>query len=772
MLKIGGIAGLATTLLLGILSLEGQDGDKGAYEFHRVNSKMDTWYQVKDGDEQIGFAHTAIDPYGKDGLIEFVQDLTAEFITGRHRMLSEKVSAKYRVTEADNPKKGPGQPPKLVKLDFASFEWVYSFGGSTSKAVLDQSELKITLSDGTEKTESLKDKANLYFHPDLALLALVQQGTLMTQATHRVSVVVPTERGLALQQLDIRVIGPETRRYMGLLSRVIRVTVDKPPEMFNIKDWYIDSFGRVLEYHTRTNQVVLMERDEQWARLPAEPIDTWYRVVLATGSQERTVGFMRSLIKPVDGGIEVTERGQINVGLLEAVYGWYREGSATLDGRFEVSRYEALETFAQEKASRKVEGTAVRVQLPGEPPITVPRGEKNAVTVSLALLGIVQRGELFAGPKHTFKIVSGKTVEEIELEVVGATRREFLGVPTYVVHTRVFLGRHKVAEKEQDVYVDMYTDKFGRLMEQDAPLEPGRPERLRLIVSKDELDAKGLKGEIPLPSTGQRNPFDKWMVLKPVKPLPKPPEAPNYAAELAGLFRDVDDAAKQLLEARDEDLARFVARYENVKAKFWEKYREVPDPKPFRVRQLHGNMQALEERMQKELEKKWEKIIRARVKGKLEQLKEAIEKESSDRAKALVAELEKELTDAGVQKYPDLVKEVQEAVDRARKQLIIIEVKEKMRKVEVNVTAIAWEMEVVVKPVTIRVPVTGIEWTEPVRLMKPDAYAVIDGRVYTVGDPITVKDLTLSVGEITKDTVKLTFTVGKETLEKTFYLHK
>ncbi len=358
--------------------------------------------------------------------------------------------------------------------------------------------------------------------------------------------------------------------------------------------------------------------------------------------------------------------------------------------------------------------------------------------VFLMFVALRQNGNLARGGTRKVSLFhvqpDGKSpVAEVQLEIREMVKREYLGKKDVSV-TRVGYLKPPPAISRDAEWQEAFVDKYGRIVEQTS--RGG----IRWIMVKGEEEALG-KGTT-LRQGARRDPFRKDLAFTPLKGkegeggpgVAKGPKPPANEAEFRGRLDEAKKKLEELRRAKEENreadgdqLYQDLLEYHAALRK---SHQEKPQPQEL-ARQMDDIRRAAEEI--------WQGAERMMRKLRLVYVKtvEHFEKDQCDEMAKGIEELKKGQDRKELQDTPQLlelgtwVARVEPLLTKCRTRL------ELARKKVVLTGTVAYE-EWMLQPVDAGVFVFGHQagGGQEVRFIKPSRMAVINGKVYRVGDVV------------------------------------
>lgn len=758
----------ASCLVLGLVGQDKRPPQPGQpSDFLGLNSKLSATYSITKFDKKLGGANVLIDPYygqrqnPKSDEVSYKQILTFEETMmegGNERIfnLSSETSARFN-----------------DKWDLTSFVFEYRFAGEVYKAAYEpekQAEVFIE-KKGQANPVKLAPSAKevlVGFTPEICFLQLVQTKRLQGDTRHKFLLVLPADRDMVLQEVQFRSLGPETRRYADRLINVHHFIVEEPPEFFSLRHFYVDGYGRLLEYTTSDETRVFLSSETQFTRCDKE-LDTWYKLiyVIPQNQDERHIGWFNSTLTPDANGLTYKAERILKRTFLEVVRDFRETWNIALTPTYQVEKMTYTRSFAttELKAEYNAQTRKVTYVLNdgAESSVEVPPERNFYGTVDLAAFVLAQKEELLKANLHSATVLDpdSRNVSTVSIALKGAVLRDYLEGRVYTLQTQVAV--------EDEVRAEIYLDKYGRAMEvslKERQNMQGRDiirDGLRTIVTRSSLTAKGGAKE-PTPPSVFSNPFSRKTLETTVPPWQRKLEEleRGYSA-LNKLWQKMQDAIKtgnkpeirELYPKVKEALERFhilLADYSK------EVERQTGDV------EVDGRVPLWEEQAKKiavELEGVIDKgeAVETQFKALLEKVVGLLKQNKLTDAQNLVDDIE------AIIDHPDAPPPMRQRMlkqwEPVKAWMTDLEIEIRLSRVNFEIPAIAWELDNIERPVRVRFDLfgSGLDYKDTIKVARVRAYAVMNNKIYREGDTVEAEGLKLTVSRIEKD--KVTVKVGR-----------
>jgi hypothetical protein len=349
----------------------------------------------------------------------------------------------------------------------------------------------------------------------------------------------------------------------------------------------------------------------------------------------------------------------------------------------------------------------------------------------LMFISLRQNGKLSkAGPQNALLFApreddKGPTAQ-VQLEVHEVVKREYLGKKDVPVTRVTYLKPPPAATRDAEL-VETFVDKFGRIVEETT--RGG----VRRILVKDEIEAVG-RNERVRPGA-RRDPFrkDLAMTFNPAvvksddhrEPTPNP-------NDMAATFTRMEALIEELRKAKEEKL--------DVEGqKSYERFLEIQSA----IRNLNLAKPLLPEQMarvdslRKQAEEVWGGLDRLMKNLQANYVKviDAYNRDDSDQMEQGIAEFKKAQTRRELEDQPQLsqvlkwIGELEPLVGKCRTRI-------ELGKKKIVVTGTMLHEDAKILPVDVSVNVFGhqVGGIQDVRFIKPNRIAVVNDKMYRVGD--------------------------------------
>jgi hypothetical protein len=350
----------------------------------------------------------------------------------------------------------------------------------------------------------------------------------------------------------------------------------------------------------------------------------------------------------------------------------------------------------------------------------------------LMFISLRQNGKLSkAGPQNAL-LFSPREDEktptaQVQLEVHEVVKREYMGKKDVPV-TRVTYLKPPPASTRDAELVETFVDKFGRIVEEST--RGG----VRRILVKDEIEAVG-KNERVRPGA-RRDPFRKDLAMYYNPSTAKPDERSKEAApdpnNMAATFTRMEALIEELRKAKDEKL--------DVEGqKSYERFLEIQSA----VRNLNAakplppEQMARVDSLRKQAEEVWGGIERLMKSLQATYVKviDAYNKDDSEQMELGIGEFKKAQSRREFEDQPQLsqvlkwIGELEPLVGKCRTRI-------ELGKKKIVVTGTLLHEDSQILPVDVSVNVFGhqVGGIQEVRFIKPNRIAVINDKMYRVGD--------------------------------------
>lgn len=333
-----------------------------------------------------------------------------------------------------------------------------------------------------------------------------------------------------------------------------------------------------------------------------------------------------------------------------------------------------------------------------------------------------QRAILFS-PREDDKMPTA----EIQLEVHDVVKREYMGKKDVPVTRVSYLKPPPAATRDAEL-METFVDKFGRIVEETT--RGG----VRRVLVKDEIEAVG-KNERVRPGA-RRDPFRKDLALlynpkalTEVKaPLDPAPTLEGMSATFKKMEELIEELKKAREEKRDEEGQKTYERFLDLQAGV----RNLNAQKPLPPEQM-----ARIESLRKQAEDAWGGIDRLmkQLQGRYVSVIEAYNRDEADQMEAGIAEFKKAQNRKELEDQPQLsqvlkwIGELEPLVGKCKTRI-------ELGRKRLVLTGTLLHEDAQMLPLDASVSVFGhqVGGTQQVRFIKPNRIAVINEKMYRVGD--------------------------------------
>ena len=353
----------------------------------------------------------------------------------------------------------------------------------------------------------------------------------------------------------------------------------------------------------------------------------------------------------------------------------------------------------------------------------------------LMFISLRQNGKLSKPGTHRARLFSPRDdhqepIAEVQLEVHDFIKREYMGKKDIPVTKVTYLKPPPAANRDAEL-VETYVDKFGRIVEE---IHRGG---MRRILVKDEIEAVG-KNERVRPGA-RRDPFRKDLAMY-YNPRAAtggagpdkidPPDPSNMAATFSKLENLIEELRKAKEEKRDEEGSKHYERFLDIQASV----RALNLQKPLPPEQL-----ARIEALRRQAEEVWggiERLMKT-LQASYIRVIEAYNKDACDAMETGIAEIKKGQTRKELDDQPQLsqvlrwIGELEPLVAKCKTRL-------ELGKKKVVVTGTVLHEDSQMIPVDVSINFLGhqVGGVQEVRFIKPNRIAVINDKMYRVGDVV------------------------------------
>jgi hypothetical protein len=778
------VSGLAAWLLAAAAWAQGEAPPRPRQpgegpELLNLNSKLSGVYNITRFDKKLGNCSVLIDPYYGQS-----QPTRTDEASYRHNLnfadtfQEGGVDRPFNITSETNARLSRG-----AKSEVTYFEFRYEFAGNVLKASYDAVRTPgqvLKEVNGVITPAKLEPAAGtiLAFTPELGFMQLVQNKLLYQDTKFKFLLVLPSDKELVVKELQMRVIGPEERRYTDQLMSVYHLVVDDTkenplPEFFSIRHFYIDGYGRVLEYSTVDETRIFLATETQFTKVD-RPLETWYKniYVIPQNQEERHIGWFSSNIELRAEGLKYKAERILKRVMLEVIRDHQESWEIVLTPAYQIESLAYTRSFAGSgiKAEYKAQTKKVLYSTLDGKPVSeaeVPPEQSFYGTIDLAMFILVQKEELLKANIHSAVVIDpdNRTVVPISISQKGVSRRDYLDAKFYCLQTQIMV--------DEEVRAEIYLDKYGRALElswKEKYKEGGGGEQvrdgLRTIVTKNHLTAMGGAKE-PTPPSVFLNPMTRKSTTVEVLPhVQKFQELERSYTAMRKVWEPIDRAIKTQNPTEVEELfPRLKEAFEKFLKTLGE-YRGMLDAakgieEEARVPVWESSARKWYTDAEKRIDKS--NAVLQQFNLILGRVIQAIKERKVDEAKKMVPEIGRllESPDANPQARQSMAnrwKPVLQALED-------LEIEIKLDRVEFDIPAIAWEMDYVERPFGVKFDLfgSGLELAGQTKIARVRAACVISNKFYREGDVIEAEGLKLTVSKIAKD--KVTVKISRFTKE-------
>jgi len=360
----------------------------------------------------------------------------------------------------------------------------------------------------------------------------------------------------------------------------------------------------------------------------------------------------------------------------------------------------------------------------------------------LMFVSLRQNGKLSKASTHRARLFSPRDddrepISEVQLEVHDFVKREYMGKKDVTVTKVTYLKPPPAVNRDAEL-IETYIDKFGRIVEE---VTRGG---VRRVLVKDEIEAVG-KNERVRPGA-RRDPFrkDLAMFYNPKaaagaggKEIIDPPDPNNMAATFTKLENIIEELRKAKEEKRDEDGAKLYDRFLDIQASV----RALNLQKPLPPEQL-----ARVDSLRKQAEEVWggiERLMKT-LQAAYVRVIEAYNKDACETMETGIGEFKKAQTRKELEDQPQLsqvlkwIGELEPLVAKCKTRI-------ELGKKKIVVTGTMLHEDAQLIPVDMSINFLGhqVGGIQEVRFIKPNRIAVINDKMYRVGDVVEVEGVRL-----------------------------
>lgn len=366
-------------------------------------------------------------------------------------------------------------------------------------------------------------------------------------------------------------------------------------------------------------------------------------------------------------------------------------------------------------------------------PMAVGNDEEVHYSNFLMFITLRQNGKLAkAGPQRVLLFSPSEEnrspLAEVQIEVHDLVKRKYFGDKEVSV-TRVTYLKPPPAPTRDAELLETFVDKFGRIVEETT--RGG----IRRILVKDEIEAVG-RNERVRPGA-RRDPFRKDLAMyfnpKALKGAPgaeklDPPDPSNMAATFKKMEDLIEELRKAKEEKRDDEGQKNYEKFLDIQASV----RALNAQKPLPPDQL-----ARVETLRKQAEEVWgglERLMK-QLQGTYVKVIEAYNRDDVEQMEAGIGEFKKAQTRKELDEQPQLgqvlkwIGELEPLVSKCKTRI-------ELGKKRVVVTGTMLHDDAQLMPVDVSINVFGhqVGGIQEVRFIKPNRMAVINDKMYRIGD--------------------------------------
>jgi hypothetical protein len=476
-------------------------------------------------------------------------------------------------------------------------------------------------------------------------------------------------------------------------------------------------------------------------------LDSWYKVV--QGSE--AVGFVHEVLQRAQPGnpwrYQYTSDEELELMLPDAKDA-RKQAAHTTSRRIRAQLDDTYAPISMERADKRdetevnstvlTEDSGKKIDIVLGPtdrrPTSVNNDEEVHYSNFLMFISLRQNGKLAkAGPQRVLLFSPSEEnrspLAEVQIEVHDVVKRKYFGDKEVSV-TRVTYLKPPPAPSRDAELLETFVDKFGRIVEEST--RGG----LKRILVRDEIEAVG-RNERVRPGA-RRDPFRKDLAMFQTKVLkgagsetrPEPPDPSNMAAT----FKKMEDLIEELRKAREE-------KRDDEGQKHYEKFLDIQTSiralnaqKPLPPEQL-----ARVETLRKQAEDVWgglERLMK-QLQGTYVKVIDAYNRDDAEEMERGIAEFKKAQNRKELDEQPQLTQvlkwigELEPLVSKARTRI-------ELGRKRVVVTGTLIHDDAQLMPVDMSINILGhqVGGTQEVRFIKPNRMAVINDKMYRVGDVV------------------------------------
>lgn len=390
-----------------------------------------------------------------------------------------------------------------------------------------------------------------------------------------------------------------------------------------------------------------------------------------------------------------------------------------------------VSTVASEESGKKID---VVLGPTDRKSFSVNPDEEVHYSLFLMFISLRQNGKLAKAGTQTVLLFTPREddkmpTSQVQIEVHEVVKREYMGKKDVSV-TRVTYLKPPPAPNRDAELVETFVDKFGRVVEET------RRDGVRKILVKDEIEAVG-KNERVRPGA-RRDPFRKDLAMiysaKPTSgeggPKEPPPDPTNMVATFTKMEGIIEELRKAKEDKRDEEGQKLYERFLDIQAAV----RALNAAKPLPPDQL-----ARVESLRKQAEDVWGGIDRLMKNLQATYLRvyDAYNRDECEQMETGIAEFKKAQNRKELEDQPQLTQvlkwigELEPLVGKCKTRI-------ELGKKKVIVTGTLLHEDSQLLPVDASVNVFGhrLGGIQEVRFVKPNRIAVINDKMYRVGDVV------------------------------------
>lgn len=478
-------------------------------------------------------------------------------------------------------------------------------------------------------------------------------------------------------------------------------------------------------------------------------LDSWYKVTQIVGPQAESAGWVHELLQRAPAGnpwrFQYHANSEIELVVPDpkdakksSVHTQSLRITAQLDDTFTPQSMERVDSRDEIQVNTNVvsEENNKRIDVvTGADRKSFPVSSDEEVHYSpfLMFISLRQNGKLSKPGTQRVLLVSPREddqmpIAEVQLEVHEVVKREYMGKKDVSVTRVTYLKPPPAANRDAEL-LETFVDKFGRIVEEST--RGG----VRRVMVKDEIDAVG-KNERVRPGA-RRDPFRKDLAMLPQAsaigvdgPKPLTVGTGNIADVIKDLEKRFDDLRKAKEEKREEEGQIIYEKLIDIFAAIRKGNMDTPLPaaEMARVDSLRKQTEELWggiERLIKKLQTTYVRVLDAFNKDELETMEKGIDelKKAQNRK-----ELEEQPQLAQVLKW---IGELEPLVGKTKTRI-------ELAKKRIYLTGTLLHEDAQMIPVDAAVSVFGhqVGGIQEVRFIKPNRIAVINDKLYRIGDTV------------------------------------